>query len=319
MSNQTFIEIGSSIPETIEIDELAHDYFGFPKPQKILIVEGISDKECIERFYYHQKKKPKFEIRTASLLDEKRVDGKKNALAYYHENKSDQEIRVLLDRDYDFILDLYEKEENIYYYDYYELENYLFDEEVLEEYIVNTIQDFSPEEVRESLDKIKDTNIEMSFSLFYKIVVIREIYYNKIYNFDFDESIIESFAKMIKKLSFSAILNGNHPFCEGTTTIEDRIENFFKKSLLEIDDSLYNKIMNFWEDCEYSSPENFIQFCQHYFKGKALLKSIDSIFNSINVSCLKFTGNIIDLLLKNIIFKSTRYRSKILSIEESFG
>lgn len=49
MRNQVFIEEGSSIPETIETDNLAYDYFGFPKHPKILIVEGHSDKECIER------------------------------------------------------------------------------------------------------------------------------------------------------------------------------------------------------------------------------------------------------------------------------
>lgn len=122
-----------------------------------------------KRFYYNQNKNLKFEIRTASSLDESRIDGKKNVLAYYHDNKLDQEIRVLLDRDYDFILDLNENEENIYYY---ELENYLFEESVLEEYIVNSIREFSTEEVRKML---KTTNSDLNFSLFYKVVLIREI------------------------------------------------------------------------------------------------------------------------------------------------
>lgn len=318
MSNQVFIEEGSSIPETLETDELAYDYFGFPKPPKILIVEGNSDKECIERFYYDQKKNLTFEVRTASSLDESRVDGKKNALAYYHDNKSDQEIRVLLDRDYDFILDLNEHEDNIYYYDYYELENYLFDEEVLEEYIVNSIRKFSPEEVRTTLEAIKTTNIDSSFSLFYKVVVIREVHYHGLHNFDFNETTITSFAQMIKNLSFSAILQGRHPLCVGDT-IEERINSFFEQALVKIDDDLYDQVNAFWEESEYSLPESFIQFCQYYFKGKILLKSLDCIFNAISVSCLKFSGNVFDLLLKNIIFKSTRYRNKILSIEESFG
>lgn len=318
MRNPVFIEEGSSIPETIETDEFAYDYFGFPKPPKILIVEGHSDKECIERFYYNQNRKLKFEIRTASSLDESRIDGKKNALAYYHDNKLDQEIRVLLDRDYDFILDLNENEENIYYYDYYELENYLFDEEVLEEYIVNSIREFSPEEIRTTLKTIKTTNSDLNFSLFYKVVVIREIYYNKLHNFNFDETTIISFAQMIKNISFSAILKGQHPLCEGDT-IEDRINSFFEKALAKIDDDLFDKVNGFWEESEYSLPENFIQFCQYYFKGKILLKSLDCIFNAIGVSCLKFSGNVFDLLLKNIIFKSTKYCNKIISIEESFG
>lgn len=318
MSNQVFIEEGSSIPETLETDELAYDYFGFPKPPKILIVEGSTDKECIERFYYKQKKTLTFDVRTASLLDENRIDGKKNALAYYHDNKSDQEIRVLLDRDYDFILDLNETEDNIYYYDYYELENYLFDEEVLEEYIVNSIREFSPEEVKATLETIKTTNIDSSFSLFYKLVVIREIHYNQLHNFGFNESTITTFAQMIKNLSFSAILQGQHPLCKGDT-IEERINSFFEQALKKIDDSLSDDVNDFWEESEYPLPENFIQFCQYYFKGKALLKSLDCIFNAISVSCLKFSGNVFDLLLKNIIFKSTKYRNKILSIEESFG
>lgn len=49
------IEIGSAIPITPEIDEISEDIFGLDRPSSILIVEGETDKDLIEKYIFLKK------------------------------------------------------------------------------------------------------------------------------------------------------------------------------------------------------------------------------------------------------------------------
>lgn len=118
------IKIGSAIPETLEIDDIAEEIFDLPKPGKILIVEGETDVIVLENYLDLKKISINFLIRTASMVDDEHRSGKDVALEYYDKHKDDREIVLLLDRDYDFICSTERNDERIIYYDYYSLENY---------------------------------------------------------------------------------------------------------------------------------------------------------------------------------------------------
>ena len=125
------IKIGSAIPEIIEIDDTAEDFFDLPKPEKILIVEGDTDAIVLENYLDLEKIPKNFLIRTTIMTNENHHSGKDIALEYYDKNKDNQEIVLLLDRDYDFICSTERTDDKIIYYDYYSLENYFFEEKVL--------------------------------------------------------------------------------------------------------------------------------------------------------------------------------------------
>ncbi len=98
----------------------------------ILLVEGIDDIHVINSYYYYKNKdEMPFRVVRAEELNEK-VSGKKNALKAFENYKDEfSNLVCLLDRDFDFFLGESINNERIFYYDYYELENYLFDETVL--------------------------------------------------------------------------------------------------------------------------------------------------------------------------------------------
>ena len=101
MMSVNTIELGSGIPDTIENDVNAEEYFDFSRPQKILIVEGDTDKQALENYFSINKINFDFEIKTSEIEESK--SGKKIALEYYSNNKETQDIRLLIDRDYDFL------------------------------------------------------------------------------------------------------------------------------------------------------------------------------------------------------------------------
>lgn len=109
------------------------EMFGFDEySDKILLVEGVDDIRVINSYYYYKDIEDlPFRVVRAEELDEK-VSGKKNALKAFENYKEEfANIICLLDRDFDFFLGEEISDERIFYYDYYELENYLFDETVL--------------------------------------------------------------------------------------------------------------------------------------------------------------------------------------------
>lgn len=315
-----FVKIGSDIPQTVEVDEVAEEFFGFKKPSKVLIVEGNSDKTCIEMFYHMTAQKPIYEVRTASMLNnEGSVDGKKLALNYYEQNKQspEQEIRLLLDRDYDLILDINKKDKDIFYYDYYELENYLFDTDILKKFIGISMETFTSEHFDEVLKKLNSNLIESSLFLFYKMALIRELHFNgKLMGIEIRE--IKKYSLILKNISIHSILEGKNPKAIGES-YDERIQNFWENSLNEIDPGLFEQLDNFWNKNKYNTPSTFLDFSQNFFKGKILIKSLKTLFNFLGITDLKFDNfNVTKFLLNDWIFQCETYTKKISEIENSF-
>lgn len=114
---------------------------------KYLIVEGKDDVEVINSYLEHRgfytKTSYPFQIITPTQYKLEtndmnvqviKVDGKKSVLNIINqviENEKKEQFCCLIDRDLDFILGENQVLENVFYYDFYELENYLLSEDVL--------------------------------------------------------------------------------------------------------------------------------------------------------------------------------------------
>lgn len=316
MSNNT-IEWGSAIPETVENDEVASLYFDFPKPEKILIVEGSTDKDVLENYLYLKNINVDFSIRSAKMLDEDSCSGKDGALRYYDINKNSQEIIVLLDRDYDFICSSQREDERILYYDYYELENYFFEDNILKSVLIyNNISIDKVEKIM-SFFSSKNTKFLLPLLECSKLRIFRKLHKDNATSFQLDENEIKQFADFIKSIDIRACFLMRNPNLIGNS-FSECLNFYLDKKLTTINSSLYKQIQDFFNSYphEITYPETLIEFFRYFFKGKDSIKFISDLlfYEKLIESNLNYVSS--KNLLKTYIFQSDLYKNKI---EEVIG
>lgn len=114
---------------------------------KYLIVEGKDDVEVIKSYFEHNgfytNNSYPFQVITPTKYQFKgddeefqaiKIDGKNNVLKSINnaiEHNQKDRFCCVIDRDLDFILEKNSNLENVFYYDYYELENYLLSKDVI--------------------------------------------------------------------------------------------------------------------------------------------------------------------------------------------
>lgn len=209
MMSVNTIELGSGIPDTIENDVNAEEYFDFSRPQKILIVEGNTDKQALENYFSINKINFDFEIKTSEIEESK--SGKKIALEYYSNNKETQDIRLLIDRDYDFLCSSNCSDSHIFYYDYYELENYIFEENVIRFVLIS--HKVRPEKVEEIVNFLTSNSSDLLDPLITcsKLRIIRELHKNHKTAFELPTEEIKKYAYFVKHLDIIGCLIGKNP------------------------------------------------------------------------------------------------------------
>jgi hypothetical protein len=316
------IEEGSSIPEAFEIDVISEEFFGIEKPQKILIVEGESDRECIKRYFYLKNIEITFEIRTASVALEncKDIDGKKKALQYFDDNlcsKNPIDIKLLLDRDYDFVLQTNRINKDIFYYDFYELENYLFDIQTFKEFLLHCYpKELKLDAFQEVFEDITNFDVSENFLFIYYLRLYRELNYYERTNKKI-ENIVE-YSNFIKKFNYSGVYTGKDPEVIGES-LNEKVSSYIENKLNLIEDNLFNDIKDFFEAEYFEKPESFLEFSQFYFKGKILLRNFSIILKMINNNnAIKSNTNIVDLLLSHLIYSNKNFENKMKLIVSSF-
>ncbi|WP_429861912.1 hypothetical protein ACM2W4_16700 (plasmid) [Enterococcus casseliflavus] len=129
---------------------------------------------------------------------------------------------------------------------------------------------------------------------------------------------IVEYSEFIKKINYGGILNGKDPMV-GDGNLNERISSYIKNNLDKIEIGLFDDIVKFIEEKSIERPDTFLRFCQFYFKGKILLNKFSILIKLIGKDThLKYSNNIIDLLLNNLIFHNKNFEAKISSIEASF-
>lgn len=312
------IKIGSAIPEIIEIDDIAEDFFDLPKPEKILIVEGVADAIVLENYLDLEKIPKNFLIRTTIMTNENHHSGKDIALEYYDKNKDNQEIVLLLDRDYDFICSTERTDDKIIYYDYYSLENYFFEEKVLKfALIANAV----PKDKRDKIlhfinsDKQEILNPLIECS---KLRIFRKYHKEKKTPFQLNEEEIIKFANFIKKLDIKGCIKGKNPYLAGSN-FKDRLHTYVNQSLEDIDPKLYSQIQEFISCIQISYPTTLIEYFKTFFNGKDSLKFfVELLFYEELIS--SHIGRISSRdTLDSYIFHSDLYKNKVQTIINRFS
>jgi hypothetical protein len=101
---------------------------------KLLLLEGPDDIEVISNYYLYRGREVKKAFRLVKANEEEieganTVAGKQNAIKLFEKlRQKNRNVICLLDRDYDFYLNETHPDPRVKYYDYYELENYLFED-----------------------------------------------------------------------------------------------------------------------------------------------------------------------------------------------
>lgn len=311
------IEQGSAIPEPLDVDDTAEEFFDFPKPNKILIVEGDSDKQALDSFIYLNKMEVNFSIRTAQAIDDENRPGKKIAIDYYEKNKINQSIRLLIDRDYDFICSFNHEDENIFYYDFYELENYLFDEESLKRVLL--ANNLSLDKIKEIQEFLFSNKSEILLPLIEcsKLRIFRELHKVEKTSFQLSQDIIKNYALFVSKLDIKGCLLGRNPELVGNT-FEERLNNYLKYQLDNIDSDLYITINKELDNLDIKYPDTILDFLRYFYKGKDVIKFVPELLKYYGSTENYLSDFSSSKLLNIFIFNSPLYKQKIMQVCASF-
>ena len=311
------IEIGSAIPITPEIDEISEDIFGLDRPSSILIVEGETDKDLIEKYIFLKKIEINFSIRTAKMAEGGDRGGKKVAIDYYRKNIGKQDIILLIVRDYDFICSENIEDSNIFYYDYYEIENYILEEKVLKHACISN--NISTEEINKVIEFLNSSDNEILSPLFEcsKLRIFRELHKSDKTELKLDSEVIEVYCEFAKDIDIKGCLIGKKPEIRGSS-FKERIDYYLYSKLHEIDSDLYSKINVQLERFEIGYPNSIWDFLKYYYKGKDVIKFISDLFQYLGILSCSLKEINTKKLFNTYIFQSELYKEKMEAIFESF-
>lgn len=242
--------------------------FGFQTDEKILIVEGSDDIQVIKKYYFYQDKPLPFRVVKPEEVNE-RISGKKTALKFYDEyNEVMPNIHCLLDRDFDFVLGLNREDSRIFYYDYYELESYLFEDKLLK-ILISRFYDTDEVSYRKVLSKFNE--IAKLFEHFSHLCLSREIYFH-----EGNETVGRAIASAAKSNLFSVLEDSSQEY-KGLNHI-DKVKKYLNKELSIVNMELKD-IHDLLEDeaiasTSLTTQERVFDFFRNFISSKYVIKSL---------------------------------------------
>lgn len=300
----TMIIEGSAIEETIDSLISASMIFGVKEETPILIVEGKNDKELLQRYYYfHKDGEIPFKVVTGEDFGHK-VNGKRNALESYSQAKEYfEKVFVLIDRDYDYYLGEYNFEDNnIFYYDYFELENYLFDDTILKIFLdkfFNCMETELYERIKIELNKNKEV-----YYPYAKIGFFREMLYRERVNINLSTDQVERIVNTVARNPNSIFQDLSEVY--GELGMKEKIRRYFFNEFEKVDLS-YEEVISSIEIDENAAgilevdPENEDQlfFYKYLISGKLILNSLQTLIENFEGFGLKANSSSrrLDLLI----------------------
>lgn len=325
------IRRGSALTESIlavtvepkfNIDFLGNDF--------LLLVEGKDDVATIKDYYLHNNNNLGIRCITATddiegFLDVDSVNGKKMALKRYTEIKSQgRNIICLLDRDYDFYLNEDQSKKGIIYYNFFELENHLFDDAVAKIFVKNIYNYSCLDEYNEFIGYLSD--LSNSCKSYAKLCYFREINYKESV---LNEKQLDVLLNIIKIIP-GRMMQMNHIDCEDKV---NRIDSYIESQLNEqglnisqIDYLIFH--LGYEIDLLQSSRKNEnLDIFKYAIKGKVLINSIQHFINYLyekypKLAIRKSEGNLsslsVRLKLEWIPLYSNNFKNTLLSIENQF-
>ncbi|GIN71150.1 hypothetical protein J14TS2_16250 [Bacillus sp. J14TS2] len=315
---------GSSITETVDSIVSTEHFTGEPYDgPPLLIVEGVDDIQVLQKYYYfYNNGSLPFKVVLGSL-DEK-MGGKKRALDAYSENKTKfNQVFCLIDRDFDFHLGEESDDKNVFYYDYYELENYLFDSEILKLLFGRFFNCTTIDQYNVLVQELQ--HLATIYVPYSQLAYFRELHFRGKTEILLSEDGINKFSKIVK-IKPERIINDDSLEDRGVPTAE-RIEKFLEKELSEINLTIQRIKDNFSHDSflliagarEINEESEGLDFFRYFISGKFILGSLAILFKTF--TSMRYVNNVdrnsIENTLKNewIPKNSVMFKQLIESIE----
>lgn len=215
---------------------------------KYLIVEGKDDADIINSYLEHKgfytRKSYPFQIITPSQykletndmnIQVIKIDGKQSVLdiiTHTIENEKKEQFCCLIDRDLDFILERKSNLENVFYYDYYELENYLLSKDVISKILLAIKYKYKEiaelEDISIILDRLEE--LDDIFKDYAFLNVLREFNYHE--KIPLGKRLNDDELEKIVKLSRQMHASTLHHYCI-SLNLNDSIQKLLNTTLEE--------------------------------------------------------------------------------------
>ncbi|KAA0760408.1 hypothetical protein DT250_24910 [Bacillus sp. AR2-1] len=270
--------------------------------EKLLLLEGPDDIKVINNYYLYNETHEKKRFKLIKANDEEvtgstTTAGKQNALKLFRRlRQKDRNVICLLDRDYDFYLKENESDPRIKYYDYFELENYLFDESLLK-IILKNVCDYSDAESYQKMIKLLH-DIELACKPYVLLCFLREVHYrNRVLTEDQLSKVLDIIDKSPSSMMQMKNLNTDNKI--------ERISKYIEMELKKVGLSteIVQKIIdeNNYKSSDFmdiSEPMDLFKFA---IKGKLISNSLTHFSNYIlekdeDLKSMKSTGNLSGIL-----------------------
>ncbi|MDZ4468034.1 DUF4435 domain-containing protein [Bacillus cereus] len=308
------IEQGASFNMTI--GELANSItvFGMEDTDPVLLVEGKDDINLINRYYYLSEKNLNFRLVTG-IDPDAAVAGKRNALkALEKYGNIFNNILCLVDRDLDFFLMSNSQDEKVIYYDYYELENYFFDKEILKLFFTHVF-DCANNEKFEELVKILINNQEMFIPLFVLKLYV-ELHYQEKVTSSYPEEICSTIVRLSKNID-GYLSHKKYTDLTYNEKLLALVTDELAKLSINYSDIYQEVDQHIITSMNATQKENLYMF-KHCLDGKELVKSMNNICRFIikegNFS--SFKSSITDTLLREWIpLHSNNFKNIMNTVE----
>ncbi|PED02933.1 hypothetical protein CN423_19165 [Bacillus cereus] len=270
--------------------------------EKLLLLEGPDDIKVINNYYLYNEPTVKKQFKLIKANDEEvkgstTTAGKQNALNLFRRlRQENRNVICLLDRDYDFYLKENQSDPRIKYYDYYELENYLFDESLLKIILKNVCDYPDAESYQKMIQLLHD--IEVACKPYVLLCFLREVHYRKsVLTEEQLSKVLNIIDKSPSSMMHMQNLNTNNKI--------ERISKYLEIELEKVDLSIeiVQKIIdeNNYKSCELmdiSKPMDLFKFA---IKGKLVSNSLTHFSNYIleideDLKSMQSTGNLSGIL-----------------------
>lgn len=264
----SFIENGSSIVETLEA-RFMEEFLGYEDITKknILLVEGKDDINVIQKIYIFANKEMPFDLRIPTSDSENDIhgDGKKHVFEYF--DLSTDNIICLIDRDYDFILESNKEDTRIFYYHFFELENYIFSDDVFKKFIISRFGNKTLTELNIIYTTLKKYTNHSAYMNLYRFRLYSQLHFFNMTEQKLDAEKFDLYCKVVNSTSLALNIIDGH-FNLKVYPVKDRLDIHLAKELNKIDSQIYNHVLLELERFEYKHPVNLLEFLQYYFNGK---------------------------------------------------
>ncbi|WP_214798372.1 DUF4435 domain-containing protein [Exiguobacterium sp. s50] len=294
------------------------------REDNFLVVEGKDDITVLENYFSLHNSNLYIRVISANseVDDENDVAGKRNALTKYSQLKEENRKAIcLLDRDWDFLIDNREEDQHVYYYDFFELENYLFEDSVFKKYLTHVFEVYEDFEIGEVFREVLE--YEKAAISLYKAKLIKEHHTKTNSLTDVEWELFKS----LGKLNHDAIMNRNygnlknlHPF--------DKINAFITDKLNEIDwdyEKLDLKLCEHNIYLDYFDSQEALYAFKYFVKGKDGPRNMGYILSKLsqkNSKCRFISSSnqasLRTLFLEWIPHYSLNFRQLVVSILNAF-